>query len=529
MTEDSKAERPGTGETRNKKIPRRAVIKTLAGIPILGAFAVAYLKKRSFDQQKKNGLIQELGLERLNAPVVLQSPVQTGSNLLRIGMIGFGSRAQDLAKAMGYIHPSRVESMKKDNSLDNYLRQEDLQVALTGICDVFDLHAERGLEIARNALRPGGGAPANLPVQRYRSYREMLDDKNIDAVIIATPDHHHASISTEAVKAGKHVYCEKSVALDETELNDLYQAVKNSKCVYQLGHQIPQNVIFQQAREIIAKGILGKITHVETTTNRNSADGAWIRHLDKNGNPKPGDEKTIDWDQWLGSKPKVPFSLDRFYNWTKFFDYDTGLIGQLFSHEYDAVNQLLRIGIPKSVVASGGIYYWKDNREMADVLHAVFEYPERELTLTYSGNLACSRNRGRVFMGNDSYMELGASLKITADNESSRFNKQKEEGIIPESGPMLYIKPGIGKVDAVTSATAQYYADRGLDKTFMNGREVDIVHLHIREWLNCIRYGGIPSANIERAFEEGITCLMAHKSYVERRRVEWDPVTRRMV
>jgi hypothetical protein len=132
-------------------------------------------------------------------------------------------------------------------------------------------------------------------------------------------------------------------------------------------------------------------------------------------------------------------------------------------------------------------------------------------------------------MGNDSYMELGASLKITADNESLRFKKQKEEGIIPESGPMIYIKPGIGKVDAVTSATAQYYADRGLDKTFMNGREVDVVHLHIKEWLNCIRYGGVPSANIERAFEEGIACLMAHRSYVEKRRVVWDPVNLRIV
>jgi len=522
--ENSKIEKPDGGEAQNIKVPRRTVIKTLAGIPILGVFALAYLKKRSFDQQKKNGIIQELGLERMNAPTIIKSSPQTNGKLLRIGMIGFGNRAQDLAKALGFIHPDRAESMKKDNTLDDYLQQEDLNVALTGICDVFDLHAETGLAIARNEIRPGGVAGSGIPVKRYRRYQEMLEDKNIDAVIIATPDHHHAHISTEAVKAGKHVYCEKSVALDEAELNVLYQSVKGRNCVYQLGHQIPQNVIFQQAREIIKKGILGKITHIETTTNRNSADGAWIRHLDKNGNPKPGDEKTIDWDQWLGSKPKVPFSIDRFYNWTKFFDYDTGLIGQLFSHEFDAVNQLLRIGIPKSVVASGGIYFWKDNRDMADELHAVFEYPERGLSLTYSGNLACSRNRGRFIMGNDSYMELGASLKITADNESLRFKKQKEEGIIPESGPMIYIKPGIGKVDAVTSATAQYYADRGLDKTFMNGREVDVVHLHIREWLNCIRYGGVPSANIERAFEEGIACLMAHRSYVEKRRVEWDPV-----
>jgi hypothetical protein len=473
-------------------------------------------------------IINELGLEQIIAPYLIKGSLQKRNDLLRIGIIGFGNRAQDLAKAIGYIHPSRIESMKKDNTLDDYMQQENLYVALAGICDVFDLHAETGLAIARNEIRPGGYSGTEIPVKRYRRYQEMLDDKNVDAVIIATPDHHHARISTEAVKAGKHVYCEKSVALNETELNTLYQTVKASQCVYQLGHQIPQNVIFRQAREIIRKGLLGKITHVETTSNRNSADGAWIRHLDKNGNPKPGDEKSIDWDQWLGSKPKVPFSIDRFYNWTKFFDYDTGLIGQLFSHEFDAVNQLLRIGIPKSAMSSGGIYYWKDNRDMADVLNIAFEYPEQNLTLTYSGNLACSRNRGRVFMGNDSYMELGASLKITADGESTRYQKLVQEGIISESGPMLCIKPGASKVDAITSATARYYAERGLDKTFVNGREVDVVHLHIKEWLDCIRNAGTPSANIERAFEEGIACIMAHRSYIEKRRMEWDPVNMRI-
>ena len=132
-------------------------------------------------------------------------------------------------------------------------------------------------------------------------------------------------------------------------------------------------------------------------------------------------------------------------------------------------------------------------------------------------------------MGNDAYMELGASLKITADSESTRYKLQMENGVLPSSGPILYIKPGNGKVDAVTSATAQYYAERGLDKTFINGKEVDIVHLHIKEWLNCIRNGGTPSANIDRAFEEGITCIMAHRSYVEKRRMEWDAVNNKIV
>jgi len=385
------------------------------------------------------------------------------------------------------------------------------------------------LEVASNGVRSGGAKSSNIPVKRYRTYQEMLDDKNIDAVMIATPDHSHAPIAIAAAKAGKHIYCEKAPAHSEDQLYALYDTVKSSNVVYQLGHQVPQSVVFKQAKEIIKKNILGKITLIETTTNRNSADGAWIRDKDANGKPRPGDESTIDWNQWLCNAPKVPFSLDRYYNWTKYFDYDMGLIGQLFTHEFDAVNQLLRIGIPKSVVSSGGIYYWKDNREIPDILHCVFEYPDRDLTLLYTASLASSRSRGRVFMGHDASMELGNTISITADGESDRYRKQIEAGLIDSSSPMVSFNPSSGKVDAVTSATEKYYASRGLTTATINGREVDVTHLHIKEWIDCIRKGGTPSANIERAFEEGVACVMANRSYKEHRRMEWDPVNRKIV
>lgn len=514
-----------TGKTSMK---RRTLLKALAGVPVLGAFAFELTAKRKYDLDKKNRILKDLGLDQLGTPVLKPSSGLKG-DLLRVGLIGFGSRAASHANGLGYMHPEDVDKKTLDGSLQDWLLQEDLNVALAGICDVFDLHAERGLATASNTLRAGGAKNSGIPVKRYRTYQEMLADKDIDAVMIATPDHHHAPITAAAARAGKHVYCEKSPTHTLEQLFDLYDAVKSSKIVYQLGHQIPQSVIFQQAKDIIKKDILGKITLVETTTNRNTADGAWIRHLDKNGNPKPGDEKTIDWDQWLGHAPKVPFSIDRFYNWTKFFDYDIGLIGQLFTHEFDAVNQLLRLGIPKSVVSSGGIYYWKDNRDMADMLQCVFEYPGRDLTLLYSASLASSRNRGRVFMGHDASMELGNAISITADGDSTRYKKQIEAGLIDPSGPMVSFNPNLGKIDAVTSATEKYYAARGLTTTNINGRQVDVTYLHIREWINCIRNGSMPSANIEMAFEEGVTCLMAHRSYVEKRRVEWDPVKRDIV
>jgi len=508
---------------------RRTLLKALVGIPVLGAFAFELDQKLIYDKEKKNRIIQELGLENNQTQVQVKSSSGVKTDLLRIGMIGFGDRASVLANALGFIHPEFARYKEKTNTMKEWLRQENLNAEITGICDVFDLHAETGLATARNTLRTGGGTPSNLPVKRYRTYQEMLGDKDIDAVMIATPDHHHAPITIAAIKAGKHVYCEKSPAHNEQELNELYYTVKNSNLVYQLGHQITKSAIFQQAKDIIAKNILGKITLVETTTNRNNADGAWIRNFDSNGKPKPGDEKSIDWEQWLGNTPKVPFSLDRYYNWTKYFAYDIGMIGQLFTHEFDAVNQLLRIGIPKSVISSGGIYYWKDNREIPDVLQCVFEYPDRDLTLLYSATLGNSRNRGRVFMGHDASMELGGSISITADSESTRYKKQIEAGLIDPSSPMVTFNPITGAVDAVTSATAKYYAGRGLTTTSVNGHPVAITHLHVKEWIDCIRTGETPSANIDRAFEEGVACLMAHKSYIEKRRVEWDSVNRKII
>ena len=314
-------------------IKRRTLLKSLLGLPVLGLFGLELAQKWTYDHEKKSRIIKDLGLDNLKTYSTVNSPVEgSKGDLLRIGVIGFGTRGSQHVKGLGYMRPEEAESRKKNHTLEDWLAQEDLGIAVTGICDVFDLHAENGLATYRDGIR-AGGAKSTLPVKRYRTYQEMLDDKDIDAVMIVTPDHHHATIAIAAAKAGKHIYCEKSVALSEEHLHELYDTVKKSKVVYQLGHQIPQSVIFKQAREILEKNTLGKITLIETTSNRNTAEGAWIRDRDNEGEMKPGDEKTIDWNQWLGGAPKVPFSLDRYYNWTKFFDYDIGMLGQLFTHE----------------------------------------------------------------------------------------------------------------------------------------------------------------------------------------------------
>jgi predicted dehydrogenase len=528
---DKKEQQADQPEKTN--LDRRTILKAMVGVPVLGVFAWEAMKNLSYASEKADRtklIIRELGLENRKAPKVIPGASLNKGDRLRIGIIGFGIRAVGLAGALGFRSVADVESRKEKGTLGAWMAQEDMNVELAGICDVFDLYAEKGMDIAKNGIRVNGDQGTGYPVKRYRTYKEMLNDKEIDAVIIATPEHHHAQMTIDAVQAGKHVYCEKSFVRTEEELHAVYAAVKSSNMVFQLGHQVTHNAMYQQAKEIIRKGILGKITLIETSTRRNSASGAWIRHMDRHGNAKPGNEQSIDWDQWLGDRPKVPFSIERFYNWSLWFDYSTGFLGQLFTHEFDAINQILGLGIPKSASSSGGNYFWKDNRESPDLIHSVFEYPERGLTLLYSGNLASSSlSQGRIIRGHEATMKISGGIEIFADKFSARYQKQISEGLIDPSVPMVTVGKNSGEIDATTSATAQYYASRGLTDTYINGQAVDVTYLHLKDWIDCIRNGGTPTVNIEMAFEEAVTVLMAHRSYLEKRQVQWDPVQRKIV
>lgn len=166
---------------------------------------------------------------------------------------------------------------------------------------------------------------------------------------------------------------------------------------------------------------------------------------------------------------------------------------------------------------------------MPDIFHLVYEYPDKELSLVYSANLSSSLSRGRVLQGNEASMELGSSLVVHADKNSTKYAEMIKNGIIDPKQPMISFDPNAGPIDAVTSATESYYATRGLIDTSIGGKQVDVTHLHLREWIDCIRNGGVPSANIEKAYEEGIASVMAQRSYVEKRRVEWDPVLKKIV
>ncbi|MBI9071796.1 MAG: Gfo/Idh/MocA family oxidoreductase [Melioribacteraceae bacterium] len=525
-------------DKNSKKISRRDLLKGLATTPVLGYFAYDFWKKKNLAKIKKAAINKELGLN-FESPLVLpKTTMKESGELIRIGIIGCGTRGPQLLKAAGLVNPAwyknQLKSIAEGNKwaksgLEAFHNQPDLNIVVTGICDVFDNNAENGIEIASRGINTAGNAINNSEIKRYRTYHELLAAKDIDAVIIATPDFHHAQMTIDAVKAGKHVYCEKAMTLTENEIYKVVDAVKKSGVVFQLGNQNSKSAVIKKAKEIIDKDLLGKVTLIETTTNRNSKNGAWIRHLDGNGNPKPGSLNTIDWKQWLGNTKEIPFSLEVFYGWARWFAYDTGLSGQLFSHEVDAINQVMGFGIPKTVTSSGGIYFHKEGRDMPDTFTSVLEFAEKEFTMIYSASLANSKNRGRVFMGHDATMEVGADVNVIPNGDSTRYANKIKSGLITPDKSLYKYPSGGAQIDGITSASQKYYAERGLINTISEGKKLDVTHLHVKDWLDVIRNGGKTGCGIEKAFQNTVSVIMVHKSYVEKRTVEWNPEKQRII
>jgi len=484
----------------NKKVQlkRRDFLAGLATVPIIGASSVARITSGETHSSKES-------ME--NKPI-------------RVGIIGFGFRGEQLARATRHAHPDWIIEQEKTSGkspgnmvLKQFYEQEDLNIDYGGISDLFDIRLERGVTVA------GKGADA------YKNYKDLLARSDIDAVIIASPDHWHAQMAIDAANAGKHIYLEKCMTRTVKEAIALRDAVKKNNVIFQLGHQGRQRDLNLKAKGLVEKGTLGKITLIETTTNRNDPFAAWIWPVHREAS-----SKTIDWEQFqYPVQDKVPYSPERFFRWRCYWDYGTGMAGDLLTHEYDTVNSILNLGIPRSATASGGIYYYNDGREVPDVFHANYEYPDRELTLIYSGTLANGIPRGTLIMGHDASLELGRSLTVWAEKQSTKYRSRIEAGTINPNSPIVRYDVGQKDVDAITSATSKYFADRGLISTYSDGKRVNTTHLHIAEWLNSIRYGGETSCNINQGFQEAITAHMATLSFREGRRVQWDAINEEII
>ncbi|RMG67213.1 MAG: gfo/Idh/MocA family oxidoreductase [Bacteroidetes bacterium] len=515
----------------NSGIPRRDLLKGLAGIPLLGLFGAGAWSKQTYDKKIQEQILKELNIEAAVPPL----PDLSGDPV-RIGIIGFGIRGKQLMRALGFATPDWKKEMQKaaaqnpnDKRWETFATQDNLNLRVTGVCDVFDVRAEEAIA--------AGTVDGQDPPKRFRTYEEMLASPDIDAVVIATPDHWHAPMATAAALAGKHVYVEKCMTHKFGETYALRQAVQDSGIIFQVGHQHRQTQSFLTAMDVIKKNVLGHVSLIQTNTNRNDDNGAWQYPIHDQASPQ-----TIDWQQFLGNAPQIPFNAEHFFRWRKWWPYGTGLAGDLLTHDYDRINCLLQMGIPDSVISSGGIYTHRDGREVPDVWQVVMEFPdyttgtsqeagkEKGLTFMYSATLGNQYNRGTLLMGHDATMELGNTLFVYPDARSTRYKDMLGNDLVKPDVPLYAYNPSSKGGDGITSATAAYFANKGLLYTYRDGKRVDSTHLHMREWLAAIRQNkpDLVSCGINEGFQEAISALMACASYKLGRRIEWDRETERV-
>lgn len=520
---------------------RRDAIKTMATLPVLGAMAYGVYRKRKKEMSNLTSA-NMFHFQSDNTPII---PLSSDGKTIRLGIIGSGIRGKQLMIALGFGTPQYVQGLKEaqknnpeSNQLKDFVEQENLQVVITAICDIFDIHAEEAMAAGANIHREGVNGKYGPQPRRYRNYRDLLAAGDVDAVVIASPDHWHGQMAMDAVIAGKHVYLEKPMSWTVPETYALREAVKGSGVVFQLGHQNRQVEAYGRAREIVEKGLLGPITLIETGTNRNDPNGAWVYPIHPDASPN-----SIDWNQfegdpdrireymdymtsaglakYVGPEPRDKFSLERFFRWRCWWDYSTGLSGDLLTHEYDAMNQILNMGIPSSATSSGGVYFFKDGRTVPDVLQTAFEYSGKGYTMLYSATLGSQFSRSRKIMGHDATMEVGNTLTVTIDPRSEQYSEKIASGTIKPGEPFYHYMPG-KSIDAVTSATELYFAERGLLYSYIDGKRYNTTYLHLREWLECIRTGKQPSCGIDEGFQEAITAHMGTRAYLEGRTMYWD-------
>jgi predicted dehydrogenase len=243
-----------------------------------------------------------------------------------------------------------------------------------------------------------------------RDYREILARKDVDAVIIATPDHWHKQAAVDAMHAGKDVYLEKPMIHVYPDGPEIIETAKSTNRILQVGSQRVSSIVYAKAKELLAAGAIGKLNMVTARWDRNSAIGAWDYSI-----PLDASTTTCDWPRFLGTAPQMPFSAERFFQWRKWHDYGSGVAGDLFVHLFSGTHFITGAHGPTRAMATGGLRFWKDGRDVDDVLLALFDYPEGfNLSLHVNFVDGGEESEGFLFTGSEGLMEIaGNTVTVT--------------------------------------------------------------------------------------------------------------------
>ena len=359
---------------------------------------------------------------------------------IRLGLIGCGGRGRSVMKAF----------------------QENPSVSVAAVCDVYSERIDQVLETAEGA-------------RGFRDHRKLLDQSDVDAVLVATPDHWHAGIVIDAARAGKDIYVEKPLTLKIEEGPEIVKQVRLHERVCQVGMQQRSAKHYLRAKqEYFDTGKLGKITVARTWWHGN---GAHLRLAPESLQTQPSN---LDWARYLGPVKWREYDPQQYFNFRAYLDFGGGQITDLFTHWIDAVHMFMEQDDPVSAVAAGGIYHYKDGRTAPDTIHVLLEY-RQEWTATFEATLAPGLK--------------GAGIEVVGTEGRLWIDRSKFEFYPPEGDA----------VPTVVEAEGNMTVD------------------HVNNFLDCVRTRQRPNGDVWVGHRSAQASHLGNIAYLEKRRLKFDP------
>lgn len=375
--------------------------------------------------------------------------VLAANERIRFGVIGFGARGKELAR----------EALSCPNT------------QLVAVADVYNKRLEEAAAIEAS-------------VKTTADYRRLLEDPSIDAVIIATPQHLHAAQFCAALDAGKHVYQEKTMALTVEQAKQMRAAAHSARKIVQIGHQALSSGAMADTHRFLESAPIGRITAIRAHMYRNTPHGKpqWSRPVYPDMTPE-----NIAWDEFQGGAPAHDFDARRFINWRFYWDYAGGNVTENMSHQLAFWYKALNLQIPRSATMTGGIYLWRDGREVPDTMNVALDQPEDLLWSWDSGFGNGQLETGEYVLG--------------------------DEGTLIHSQQLRYVPQKVNRKDAAE----------------LIGQSRTQPAAHVHDFFNSIRSGREPACPVEVGYRVSIACAMAVESYRQGRTVRWDARTEQIV
>ncbi len=343
-----------------------------------------------------------------------------------------------------------------------------------------------------------------------KNYEEILARKDIDAVIIGTPDHWHQKISVDAMNSGKHVYCEKPMVHAIEEGYDIINAQKKNNVIFQVGSQGLSSLGNEKAKELLASGVIGELNYAEGFWARNSPKGAWQYTI-----PDDASKDTVDWKRFLKNYDYIPFDPLRFFRWRNYLDYGTGMAGDLFVHLFSSLHFITSSVGPQKIAAMGGLRFWKDGREVPDVLLGMFDYPETKEHPGFDLSLRCNfvdGTSGTTYLrivGSEGSMDVKWGEVVVRTNEKNEpkdaFMKGKKEEGNSKIAPRKKMLPPRKLVYKVEDNYRGALYD------------------HHAKFYNAIRTGGSVVEDSTFGLRAAAPALACNSSYRDNGFINWDP------